>query len=66
MLTQLEEAVLEMLLDRKGEPFNAIREQVTYAIVTRREFTGAGFFTDLALPAEAPVRRDLLEIGLTP
>jgi hypothetical protein len=59
MLTPLEKAVLDMLLEKHGEPFDTIRQQLAHASVTKREFTGAGFFTEFALPEHAPVRRDL-------
>jgi hypothetical protein len=58
-LTPLEEAVLDELLDRPGEPFTTLREQLAHASVTSREFTGVGFFTHFTVPREAPLRRDL-------
>jgi hypothetical protein len=61
MLTPLEKAVLDMLLDRPGEPYATIRQQLAHATVAKREFSGVGFFTDFALPADAPVRRDLAD-----
>jgi hypothetical protein len=51
--------VLEKLLSKHGEPFDTIREQLAYASVSSRKFTGVGFFTHFAIPPEAPVRRDL-------
>ena len=59
MLTPLEKAALDMLLDRPGEPYGSLRQQLTHASVAKRDFTGVGFFTEFALPADAPVRRDL-------
>ena len=59
MLTSLEKAVLDLLLEKQGEPFDTIRQQLVHATVTKREFTGVGFFTDFALPENAAVRRDL-------
>lgn len=59
MLTRLEKAVIDELLRRRGEPFDTIRQQVAHASIAKREFTGVGFFTEFALPADAPVRRDL-------
>jgi hypothetical protein len=58
-LTPLESAVLDKLLAHSGEPFDTIREQLAHASVSSRELTGVGFFTHFAIPAEAPVRRDL-------
>ena len=59
MLTALEKTVLDLLLDKQSEPFDTIRQQLAHAIITNREFTGVGFFTDFLLPENAPVRRDL-------
>ncbi len=64
-LTPLERAVLDMLLDHPGEPYEAIRRQLSLAAVSRREFTGVGFFTEFALPPGAAAKRDLpnMELG---
>ena len=59
MLTPLEKAVLDTLLDKPGAPFDTIRQQLSHAAVAKREFTGVGFFTEFTLPADAPVSRDL-------
>jgi hypothetical protein len=59
MLSPLEKAVLDLILDKPGEPFDTAREQLACAIVSDRQFTGAGFFAHFALPPDAPVRRDL-------
>lgn len=59
MLTPLENAVIEALLERTGEPFDIIRQQLAHALVTERRFTGVGFFTNFAVATDAPVRRDL-------
>ena len=59
MLTPLEKAVLDTLLDKPGAPFDTIRQQLSHAAVAKREFTNVGFFTEFALPEGAPVRRDL-------
>jgi hypothetical protein len=58
-LTPLEKTVLDTLLDKPGEPFDTIRQQLLHAAIAKREFTGVGFFTEFASPADAPVRRDL-------
>src|SRR5579862_2259916 len=59
MLTPLEQAVLDVLLDKPGELYLSIRQQLAVASVGGREFTGVGFFTRFILPADAPIRRDL-------
>lgn len=61
MLTPLEKAVLDVLLDKPGEPFDTIRQQLSHAVVSQRELTGVGFFTDIVIPSDAPVRRDLMD-----
>lgn len=63
-LTPLEEAVLDEFLDRPGEPFTTLREQLAHASISSRELTGVGFFTHFAVPHEAPVRRDLASAEL--
>jgi len=60
MLTPLEKAVLDMMLDEPGDPFETVRQQLAHATIAERKFTGVGFFTHLVVPADAPVRRDLL------
>jgi hypothetical protein len=59
MFTPLERAVLDMMLDKPGEPFETIRQQLAHATVGERRFSGAGFFTNFVVPADAAVRRDL-------
>jgi hypothetical protein len=63
-LTPLESAVLEKLLQKHGQPFDTIRDQLAHASVSSREFTGVGFFTHFSIPPEAPVRRDLASAEL--
>ncbi|HEV7925823.1 MAG TPA: hypothetical protein VGR14_10725 [Verrucomicrobiae bacterium] len=65
MLTPLEKAVLEMMLDKAGEPFETIRQQLAHASVGERKFSGVGFFTNFVVPEDIAVRRDLrsMEIG---
>lgn len=64
MLTPLEQAVVDAILEKPGEPFDAIRQQLAHATITHREITGVGFFVHFALPADAPVRRDLLDVTI--
>jgi hypothetical protein len=65
MLTPLEKAVLDAMLDKPGEPFETVRKQLAHAAIANREFSGVGFFTHFVVPPDAPVRRDLpsKEIG---
>src|SRR5262245_41914223 len=64
MLTPLEQAVNDALLEKRGEPFDTARQQLEYASITKREHTGVGFFTEFALSEHAPVRRDLPDATL--
>jgi hypothetical protein len=64
MLTPLEQAVIDILLDKLGEPFDTIRQQLSHATIAERRFTGAGFFTDFIIPAGAPARRDLADMTI--
>lgn len=48
-----------MMLDKPGEPFETVRQQLAHATVSKREFSGVGFSTDFVVPAAAAVRRDL-------
>ncbi len=61
MLTPLEQAVMDMILAKAGEPFDTIRQQLAHATVAERRFTGAGFYTDFVIPSHAPIRRDLAD-----
>jgi hypothetical protein len=64
MLTPLEKAVIDALLEQSGEPFDTARQQLAHVSITKRELTGVGFFTEFALPEDAPVRRDLPDATL--
>ena len=59
MFTPLEKAVLDMMLDKPGEPFETVSQQLAHATVSKREFSGVGFSTDFIVPAAAAVQRDL-------
>lgn len=54
MLNEMERRVLEMLLAGDKPELAVFRAQLSFATVASREFTGVGFFTDLAVPAELP------------
>jgi hypothetical protein len=58
-LTPIESAVVDKLLQMHSAFANTVREQLSHATVAKRDFSGVGFFTHFALPADAPVRRDL-------
>ena len=64
MLTPLEKSVLDMLLDKPGEPFPTLQQQLSCATVSKREFSGVGFFTEFALSNDAAVRRDVPDMTL--
>ena len=49
----------DMLLDKPGEPFETVRQQLAHAMVSERKFSGVGFFTHIVVPAGAAVRCDL-------
>jgi hypothetical protein len=62
MFTLLEKSVLERMLDKAGEQFETLRRQLSLAVVSKREFSGVGFFTELALSNDAPVKRDIADM----
>lgn len=64
MLTRLESAVLDAMLDKPAVPFRTLRRQLCYAIVSKREFTGVGSFSKFDLPAAAPVARNLPDMTI--
>ena len=64
MLTPLEKAVIDALLERGGEHFDIVHQQLKHARIAKREYTGVGFFTKFALPEDSPVRRDLPDATL--
>jgi hypothetical protein len=51
-LTNLENAVLEMLVDGKAETFQRLRKQYLAAHVVERHLTGVGFWTYFSIPDE--------------
>jgi hypothetical protein len=48
-LTDLERAAMEMMLEGESSVLEALRRQWTHATISRRELTGCGFFTYLAV-----------------
>lgn len=65
MLTKIEKAVLDMMLDRPGEKFEIIRRQLALAQIKARTLSGVGFCTEFIIPPNTAVKRDLpnMEIG---
>lgn len=59
-LSRFEKAILEKLLDGDFPLFNQLRQQLARCRVVKREFTGYGFYTTLAIPED--VRRT---VGVT-
>lgn len=53
-LTPLETAVLDMLLAGDDPQLAILREQRRLLRVTDRQHSGVGFFTNVAVPADAP------------
>ena len=51
-ITNLEEAVLEMLVDGKAETFQLLRKQYIAARFRERHLTGVGFWTYFSIPDE--------------
>ena len=52
--TDLEGRVLSLLLDGEAVGLETLRKQLSLAKVTRREFTGVGFFSTLEVPEHLP------------
>jgi hypothetical protein len=57
--TPLENAALELLVGGDDTNLAALRLQMEHLQVTRREFTGVGFFTFFQVPNEAPAATGL-------
>ena len=53
-LTDLEVAALRSIFSETPELADGLERQLAVAVVTKRENSGVGFFTDLAIPEEAP------------
>jgi hypothetical protein len=53
-LNEMEQQVMDLLLQGDHPLLATLREQFVVADVSRREYTGAGFFTNFAIPATAP------------
>lgn len=54
MLNEIEKRALEMLLAGADDRLAMLRSQLDSAAVDRRELSGAGFFTHLSIPLDAP------------
>ncbi len=65
-LTDLEQAVLGVLLEGEDAILTALRSQLALAQVRERRFTGVGFFTYFALPPDierVPVPEKFAPLG---
>jgi hypothetical protein len=51
-MTELEKAIMKMLLAGDEDALGALREQVHRASVVNRTFSGCGFFTKFSVPPE--------------
>jgi hypothetical protein len=52
-MTELEKAIMKMLLAGDERPLVALREQLRLASVVGRTFSGCGFFTRFSVPDDA-------------
>lgn len=65
-LTPFEREAIALLLAGDHPLLAALREQATHCQATKREFTGVGFFTDLAVPPDTkpiPLNRDRIVLN---
>lgn len=62
-LTEFEHSVLSKLLDGEHRLLAQLREQLAACQVSRREFTGAGFYTHLAVDSSLGVEDLQLRFG---
>ena len=53
--TEMETAALQAIFAETPTLFSKLRHQLGCATVTKRENTGGGFFTDIAVPEGAPL-----------
>ena len=58
-LTPLERSVITMMLDRPGERFASVAAQISQAVVSSRQHTGVGGYTNFTVPTHAPFYRAL-------
>ena len=57
-MNEIERRVLELLLAGNNDTLEVLRKQLSAASVVDREYTGAGFFTHLAVPTNVPRLRN--------
>lgn len=62
-LTEFEHAVLSKLLDGEHKLLTQLREQLATCQVSRREFTGAGFYTHLEVDGSLGIEDLQLRFG---
>ena len=58
-LTDLENAVLTLIVGSEGDLEESIRHQLAYAVAGPRTMTGVGFYRNFILPDGAPMQRNL-------
>ncbi len=63
LLTALEYAVLRKLLEGEHPILATLRQQFARCGVSHREYTGVGFYADLAVESSAPVVPRDFELG---
>ncbi|HQR89630.1 MAG TPA: hypothetical protein PLH31_10305, partial [Caulobacter sp.] len=59
-LTALERAVAEAIAREYPDATDALLRQLQNAVVTSRDFTGVGFFTEFDVPRDGPPAKDLV------
>jgi hypothetical protein len=59
-LTALELAVAEAIAREYPDATAALLGQLQNAVVTNRDFTGAGFFTEFDVPRDGPPAKDVI------
>jgi len=58
-LTPLERSVITMMLDRPSERLASVAAQLSQAVVSSRQHTGVGGYTNFTVPTHAPFYRAL-------
>ena len=59
-LSDLELAVAEAIAREYPDATEALLEQLRGAVVTSRDFTGVGFFTEFDVPKDGPPAKDVI------
>jgi hypothetical protein len=53
-MTALEREVMDLILDGPDGFLNTLREQINFADIANREYSGCGFFTLFSVPPQLP------------